>query len=748
MTALQWRTDRTFVVADDDAEVWSFSAEGPVRLAGRGAGGLARAIDGRRSRDDVIEEATTSGLARSDAERILGKWLAKGHVVHAATEAADSHSAAPVVVVPAGAVTDREAAAFLAALRLAGVDCRLASQSVGAGEPRTALRLILLDDLLAVAETMADLGIDDGLAVVLRGSRAMVVGPLRRGQRGHCPRCLDFRARARRVPDLVAAERLDLRLPPPLPAGPATLPVVAAGLVAARLHSDPAATATVTVCEPEKCDVSSHTVVPVAGCGDCDPSGSTVVSSHLASDEVSVAADRLAAARAGGGNDDRDFDSRTGGGFRVVDPLVTWERCAPLISDVVGVVPHVTPTGPPELRAYSAGANPAAEGDLLRFTSRLRASSGGKGLSLAAARTGALAEALERQSLRAAGGEPHLRAVASDLPGPVVLPNDIQLFSERQLDYVERMAALGLLAAGMGEGFHRVPLRFDPTAQHDYSPVTRWRTGETVWLPSSLVWFNWPGLEPGAPTGCSNGAAAGNSVAEALLQGLLELVERDSVGMWWLTRSQRPAFDLDAWDDPRIASAMSAQHALGSEVWVLDVTSDIGIPAAAAVASGWTTHTRAPLLGFGAHLDPALAVVRALTELAQVQAPVVASQGAILAAPPGAPEAAWFAEVTVDAEPWLAAHGLVPPPPATDYASLGDALDDAVGRVESCGVEVLWADCTRRDIGLPVVRTWAPGLRHFWNRYAPGRLYDVPPSLGWCPPGYTEDDLNPRSMIL
>ena len=46
------------------------------------------------------------------------------------------------------------------------------------------------------------------------------------------------------------------------------------------------------------------------------------------------------------------------------------------------------------------------------------------------------------------------------------------------------------------------------------------------------------------------------------------------------------------------------------------------------------------------------------------------------------------------------------------------------------------------------MRTWAPGLRHFWNRFAPGRLYDVPPAIGWCGPGYGEDDLNPRAMIL
>jgi ribosomal protein S12 methylthiotransferase accessory factor len=419
-----------------------------------------------------------------------------------------------------------------------------------------------------------------------------------------------------------------------------------------------------------------------------------------------------------------------------------------LISDVVGVVPYVRQSGPDALRAFAAGANIAAHDDLVLLKSRLRSASGGKGISISAARTGALAEALERHSLRATGGEPHLRCRLQNLPGPAVLPNEIQLFSEAQLHRTEQLAALGIEEPVVGKGFHRVPRMFDSDVEHDWSPIADWRTGETLWLPASMVWFGWPGLPHGYPTGSSNGAAAGNTMAEALLQGVLELVERDSVALWWHPRCHRPAFDLDAWDDPRIDAALAAQRSLGSDVWVLDVTTDLGIPAAVAVASGWTSHTSSPLLGFGAHLDPALAVVRALTELAQMQAPVIASQGQILQVESGTPEASWFDQVTVDSEPWLAPHGVAPIPVTPTYADVDEAVAEAVARLADHGLRVMWADCTRPDIGLPVVRTWAPGLRHFWNRYAPGRLYDVPPALGWCPPGYTEDDLNPRPMIL
>jgi len=41
-----------------------------------------------------------------------------------------------------------------------------------------------------------------------------------------------------------------------------------------------------------------------------------------------------------------------------------------------------------------------------------------------------------------------------------------------------------------------------------------------------------------------------------------------------------------------------------------------------------------------------------------------------------------------------------------------------------------------------------PGLRHFWARFAPGRLYDVPVQLGWLPQPLAEEELNPIPMFL
>ncbi len=63
-------------------------------------------------------------------------------------------------------------------------------------------------------------------------------------------------------------------------------------------------------------------------------------------------------------------------------------------------------------------------------------------------------------------------------------------------------------------------------------------------------------------------------------------------------------------------------------------------------------------------------------------------------------------------------------------------------------MEVLLLDQTQPDLRLPVVRVIVPGLRHFWPRFAPGRLYDVPVELGRLAAPTPYDDLNPVPLFV
>src|SRR5262249_404099 len=84
----------------------------------------------------------------------------------------------------------------------------------------------------------------------------------------------------------------------------------------------------------------------------------------------------------------------------------------------------------------------------------------------------------------------------------------------------------------------------------------------------------------------------------------------------------------------------------------------------------------------------------------------------------------------------------------SDFKSL--ASNDLYEDILTCkrlaaarGIEILVLDQTRSDVGLPVVRLVAPGLRHFWPRFGPGRLYDVPMREGWLYRSLKESELNP-----
>ena len=75
-----------------------------------------------------------------------------------------------------------------------------------------------------------------------------------------------------------------------------------------------------------------------------------------------------------------------------------------------------------------------------------------------------------------------------------------------------------------------------------------------------------------------------------------------------------------------------------------------------------------------------------------------------------------------------------------------DAREQAtacVNLAKRAGLDFLVLDQTRPDIEAPVVRVIVPGLRHFYRRFGPGRLYDVPVKLGLRDRPLAEHELNP-----
>ena len=160
-----------------------------------------------------------------------------------------------------------------------------------------------------------------------------------------------------------------------------------------------------------------------------------------------------------------------------------------------------------------------------------------------------------------------------------------------------------------------IPTLFDRSAKIEWSPVWSLRDAHFKYLPTSLLYFFYRG--DAAFAADSNGCAAGNTLEEAMVQGFLELVERDAYAIWWYNRVQRPELDLGQFDDSFVRDLQNQLAQAGRRLWVLDVTSDLGIPTFVAVTHWMQNGHENIEFGSGAHFDARIALLRALTELNQ-----------------------------------------------------------------------------------------------------------------------------------
>jgi ribosomal protein S12 methylthiotransferase accessory factor len=114
---------------------------------------------------------------------------------------------------------------------------------------------------------------------------------------------------------------------------------------------------------------------------------------------------------------------------------------------------------------------------------------------------------------------------------------------------------------------------------------------------------------------------------------------------------------------------------------------------------------------------------------------------------------AWWKTATLANRPYLAPDETLPVRRREDYAlgCSGDLLENIMvckRIVEDRGLELLVLDQTRPEIGMSVAKVIVPGLRHFWARFAPGRLYDVPVRMGWLARPLAEEQLNPTAFLF
>jgi len=429
----------------------------------------------------------------------------------------------------------------------------------------------------------------------------------------------------------------------------------------------------------------------------------------------------------------------TSGGYRTVTSRATVEHFRKHVSPLTGVVKKLEriATTLPMNTSFYAGHNfsaPARSVDELR--SGLTGGSFGKGSTVEQGEASALMEAIERYSGIFQGDEIRLTRRFTDFaPGEAILPNDVLHYSDAQ-----QREYLTAPHDHRHDDTPPAPPPFDPSARIEWSPVWSLRDQRFKYLPTSVLYFFYSG--PNAYHADSNGCAAGNTREEAIVQGFLELVERDAYAIWWYNQLKMPEVDLSHFNDSYVRDLHSQLAGAGRKLWVLDITNDLGVPAFVAILHWMQNGHENIEFGSGAHFDRRIALLRALTELNQFLS--IGLMGG------GTGEKASLDGITplrLENYPFLTPGPNATPQPATaELSALDNSRDYAMACVDvakRAGYDFMVLDQTRPDIEVPVVRVIVPGLRHFYRRYGPGRLYDVPVKLGWLDKPLAESELTP-----
>lgn len=222
----------------------------------------------------------------------------------------------------------------------------------------------------------------------------------------------------------------------------------------------------------------------------------------------------------------------------------------------------------------------------------------------------------------------------------------------------------------------------------------------SIWVPVQCVFLFCNLAEVSLFSGLgSTGLASGNSIQQAKLNGLLEVIERDAEATSFYDVSR--CFRLKA-EDPVVSRLLDDYRARGIQVQFQDISHEFGIPCYKCFVIGPQGQV---IKGSGAHLDGKKALLSALTET-----PYPYPNG-----PASLPGPAGIATRLFEELP--------------DYSSGGPQQDLAIleAVLNTNGYQPVYVDITKQDCAIPVVKALIPGMELMadfdqFSRVGPGLL--------------------------
>jgi ribosomal protein S12 methylthiotransferase accessory factor len=379
------------------------------------------------------------------------------------------------------------------------------------------------------------------------------------------------------------------------------------------------------------------------------------------------------------------------GTYRAVNPAETWSRISQelprfgitRVADVTGL----DEIGIPTFVAYRPDGSTVAV-------------SIGTGVDPMQARVSAAMESIESWHAENPVRQPDFRATAAGLD----LPYDLR--------------ALNIAARSPLTGY----------CELDWTSGTGLLSGRPVPVPLETIKID---LASGWPWAyalflpSTNGVASGNTPAEATLHGLLEAMERDCVADYVTADPARWRYcDIDAAGSEYLARIVARLRSVGCAISVIDITNRLGVPCYAARI--WSPDLPFRFGGFGCHVSAEIAAGRALLEAAQSRLATVSGARDDISGSSYQPaphlDAGPRPDGGVNVVP-LRADLIIGDSAAGDPngpPDLESVIRFCAARItEVTGFEPFTVDLAHAGIGIPVQKTYAPGIRMYDNEKLP-----------------------------
>jgi len=262
-------------------------------------------------------------------------------------------------------------------------------------------------------------------------------------------------------------------------------------------------------------------------------------------------------------------------------------------------------------------------------------------------------------------------------------------------------------------------------------------TGEACLVPTDWCFhspierpFNVPGAA------LSTGVAAGPNIEAATLRAVLELIERDAVGLWWIggRRARMPTIDAGAHAEAH-SLLVTLRHGNHDRVsWILDLTTDVGVPVMAAISA--RPDGQGCAFGFAARLNARDAVRAAIFEMCQMELGLnIAEANELLRGSQALSDvdkghlarARNINSATCDL---LHPIGAAPEPTSGPVDNDSQSVRTLVRELSVMGIDVALVDLTRPEYGIPVMAAIAPELQLMPSKLETRRLRETIAATG------------------